>query len=125
MFKDADKAKDMLAENLYDVFIVEPYGGGYWEVHTVQNGFKTAQVVTPIKPDGAAYERAYGNNIPWAIMVPGDFKYPLEWHSIGKNKNGEMSGAYCEPGHAFPEWAADSETATDWYLHPDEELVFQ
>lgn len=125
VFKDAEKASNMLAENLYDVFIVEPYGGGYWEVHTVQNGFKTAQVVTPIKPDGAAYERAYGNNIPWAIMVPGDFKYPLEWHSIGKNKNGEMSGAYCEPGHAFPEWAADSETATDWYLHPDEELVFQ
>ena len=125
VFKDAEKASNMLAENLYDVFIVEPYGGGYWEVHTVQNGFKTAQVVTPIKPDGAAYERAYGNNIPWAIMVPGDFKYPLEWHSIGKNKNSEMSGAYCEPGHAFPEWAADSETATDWYLHPDEELVFQ
>ena len=125
VFKDAEKASNMLAENLYDVFIVEPYGGGYWEVHTVQNGFKTAQVVTPIKPDGPAYERAYGNNIPWAIMVPGDFKYPLEWHSIGKNKNGEMSGAYCEPGHAFPEWAADSETATDWYLHPDEELVFQ
>lgn len=125
VFKDAEKASNMLAENLYDVFIVEPYGGGYWEVHTVQNGFKTAQVVTPIKPDGAAYERAYGNNIPWAIMVPGDFKYPLEWHSIGKNKNGEMSGAYCESGHAFPEWAADSETATDWYLHPDEELVFQ
>ena len=125
VFKDAEKASNMLAENLYDVFIVEPYGGGYWEVHTVQNGFKTAQVVTPIKPDGPAYERAYGNNIPWAIMVPGDFKYPLEWHSIGKNKNGEMSGAYCEPGYAFPEWAADSETATDWYLHPDEELVFQ
>ena len=125
VFKDAEKASNMLAENRYDVFIVEPYGGGYWEVHTVQNGFKTAQVVTPIKPDGPAYERAYGNNIPWAIIVPGDFKYPLEWHSIGKNKNGEMSGAYCEPGHAFPEWAADSETATDWYLHPDEELVFQ
>ena len=125
VFKEADKANQMLAEYFYDVFIVEPYGGGYWEVHTVQNGFKTAQVVTPIKPDGAAYERAYGNNMPWAIMVSGDFKYPLEWHSIGKNKNGEMSGAYCEPGHAFPEWAADSETATDWYLHPDEELVFQ
>lgn len=125
VFKEADKANQMLAENLYDVFIVEPYGGGYWEVHTVQNGFKTAQVVTPIKPDGAAYERAYGNNMPWAIMVSGDFQYPLEWHSIGKNKNGELSGAYKTLGHAFAEWAEDSETATDWYLYPDEEEVFK
>ncbi|MBO7591738.1 MAG: LruC domain-containing protein [Prevotella sp.] len=125
VFKEADKANQMLAENLYDVFIVEPYGGGYWEVHTVQNGFKTAQVVTPIKPDGAAYERAYGNNMPWAIMVSGDFQYPLEWHSIGKNKNGELSGAYKTSGHAFAEWAEDSETATDWYLYPDEEEVFK
>ena len=125
VFKDADKANEMLAENLYDVFIVEPYGGGYWEVHTVQNGFKTAQVVTPLKPDGAAYDKAYGNNMPWAIMVPGDFKYPIEWHSIGSNKNGEMTGAYKTPGHAFAEWAADSEKATDWYLYPDEELVFK
>lgn len=123
VFNDAEKAKTMLKENLYDVFIVEPYNGGYWEVHTVQNGFKTAQVFKPTKPAG--YAEAYGSNMPWAIMVPGDFQYPIEWHVIGKLKDGELTGAYSTPGHSFAEWAEDSETATDWYLYPDEELVFK
>ena len=123
VFKDADKAREMLAENLYDVFIVEPYNGSYWEVHTVQNGFKTAQVITPVKPDG--YAQAYGSNMPWAIMVPGDFKYPNEWQVIGWNKNGEITGAYKEAGHSFAEWAENSNNATDWYKYPTSGLVFE
>ena len=125
VFKDAEKASSMLAENLYDVFIVEPYGGSFWEVHTVQNDFKTAQVITPVKPNNDAYIKAYGNNMPWAIMVPGDFKYPNEWQIISKNKNGQLTGAYKTPGHSFAEWAANSSEATDWYLYPDENLVFK
>ncbi len=123
VFKDADKAKDMLAENLYDVFIVEPYGGGFWEVHTVQNGFKTAQVLNPTKPAG--YAEAYGSNMPWAIVVPGDFKYPNEWQVIGKRASGALTGAYQTAGHSFAEWAEDSEKATDWYLYPTDGLVFE
>ena len=123
VFKDADKAKSMLAENLYDVFIVEPYNGAYWEVHTVQNGFKTAQVITPIKPEG--YAQAYGSNMPWAIMVPGDFKYPKEWQVIGKRTGGALTGAYQTAGHSFAEWAEDSEKATDWYLYPTSGLVYE
>jgi len=123
VFKDADKAKDMLAENLYDVFIVEPYGGGFWEVHTVQNGFKTAQVLNPTKPAG--YAEAYGSNMPWAIVVPGDFKYPNEWQVIGKRASGALTGAYQTAGHSFAEWAEDSEKATDWYLHPTKGLYFE
>ena len=115
VFKDADKANQMLAENLYDVFIVEPYNGSYWEVHTVENGFKTLQVITPTKPEG--YSQAYGDNMPWAIMVSGDFKYPYEWKSI--------TNAYKEPGHSFAEWAENSSTATDWYDHPTSGLVFE
>jgi LruC domain-containing protein len=123
VFKDADKAKTMLAENLYDVFIVEPYGGAYWEVHTVQNGFKTAQVFNPTKPAG--YAEAYGSNMPWAIMVPGDFKYPYEWQVIGKRTGGALTGAYQSAGHSFAEWAEDSSKATDWYLYPTNDLVFE
>lgn len=123
VFKDADKAREMLAENLYDVFIVEPYGSAYWEVHTVQNGFKTAQVITPVKPDG--YAQAYGSNMPWAIMVPGDFKYPNEWQVIGKRTSGVLTGAYQTAGHSFAEWAENSEKATDWYLYPTDGLVFE
>ena len=125
VFKDADKAREMLAENLYDVFIVEPYGSAYWEVHTVQNGFKTAQVITPVKPNNDAYIKAYGNNMPWAIMVPGDFKYPYEWQVIGKRENGEITGAYKEAGHSFAEWAENSNNATDWYKYPTSGLVFE
>ena len=115
VFNDEDKAKSMLAKNLYDVFIVEPYNGSYWEVHTVENGFKTLQVITPTKPEG--YSQAYGDNMPWAIMVSGDFKYPYEWKSI--------TNAYKEPGHSFAEWAENSSTATDWYKYPTSGLVFE
>lgn len=128
VFKDAEKAQTMLQQNLYDVFIVEPYNGSYWEVHTVQNGFKTAQVITPLKPKGVAgktYEEAYGTNMPWAIMVPGDFKYPNEWQVIGKKNGGLLSGAYKESGHSFGEWAENSATATDWYKYPSSGLVFE
>lgn len=125
VFKDANKANQMLAENLYDVFIVEPYNGSYWEVHTVENGFKTKQVITPNKPDGSAYAEAYKSNMPWAIKVPGDFKYPYEWQVIGWNKGGENKGAYNEPGHSFAEWAENSNNATDWYKYPTSGLVFE
>ena len=124
VFKDADKAKTMLAENLYDVFIVEPYNGAYWEVHTVQNGFKTDQVITNRKPE-PGYSNAYGSNKPWAIMVPGDFKYPYEWQIIGTRSSGVLSGAYQTAGHSFAEWAENSEDATDWHLFPTGGLVYE
>jgi LruC domain-containing protein len=124
VFKDADKAKTMLAENLYDVFIVEPYNGAYWEVHTVQNGFKTAQVITPLKPE-PGYSDAYGSNKPWAIMVPGDFKYPYEWQVIGERSGGLLTGAYQTAGHSFAEWAENSENAQDWHLYPTSGLVYE
>ena len=115
VFKDVEVANKMLDKTLYDVFIVEPYNGSYWEVHTVENGFKTLQVITPTKPEG--YSQAYGDNMPWAIMVSGDFKYPYEWKSI--------TNAYKEPGHSFAEWAENSSTANDWYDHPTSGLVFE
>jgi LruC domain-containing protein len=124
VFKDAAKAKEMLATKLYDVFIVIPYNGSYWEVHTVQFGFKTAQVITTRKPE-PGYSTAYGSNMPWAIMAPGDFKYPYEWQVIGNNKDGEIIGAYKESGHSFAEWAENSDDATDWYKYPTAGLVYE
>ena len=122
VFKDEDKAKSMLAEKYYDVFIVEPYNGSYWEVHTV--GFKTAQVITPFKPE-PGYTQAYGSNKPWAIKVSSDFQYPNEWQVIGKRENGEITGAYKEAGHSFAEWAENSNNATDWYKYPTSGLVYE
>lgn len=128
VFNDETKAKNMLKENLYDVFIVEPYNGAFWEVHTVQNNFKTAQVITPLKGTNSAgktYDQAYGSNMPWAIQVPGTFRYPIEWQGIGYKKSGALSGAYKTAGHSFGEWAEDCSTATDWYNYPDASLVFE
>lgn len=131
IFKDAEKAKEMIDQKFYDVFIVEPYNGSYWEVHTVQNDFKAEQVVTPLKPEGTNginYDW-YATNpetgrLPWAIMVPGDFKYPIEWTPIGRSSDGIITGAYHEPSHSFPEWASNMQEATDWYNHPDNNYVF-
>ena len=130
VFKDAAKAQSMLAENLYDVFIVEPYNGAFWEVHTVQNGFKTAEVLTepkPVSSSGKSYAEAYGTNMPWAIMTPGTFQYPIEWQKIGlRNRTSQaVEGAYATAGHSFAEWAEDATKATDWYEFPDNTLVFQ
>ena len=63
--------------------------------------------------------------MPWAIMVPGDFKYPYEWQVIGNNKDGEIIGAYKESGRSFAEWAENSDDATDWYEHPTAGLVYE
>jgi len=130
VFKDAAKAQGMLAENLYDVFIVEPYNGAYWEVHTVQNGFKTAEVLTdpkPVSSSGKTYAEAYGSNMPWAIMTPGNFQYPIEWQKIGlRNRSTQaIEGAYATEGHSFAEWAENATKATDWYNYPDNTLVFK
>ncbi len=126
VFNSADKAKDMADQRMYDVFIVEPYNGAYWEVHTVQNNFKALQVVTPLKPDGYDWyaTNADTGNLPWAIMVPGDFKYPIEWTPIGRGTEGLYTGAYRAASHSFAAWARNRTEATDWYNYPDSESVF-
>ncbi len=124
-FNTVEAANVMLSQINYDVFIVEPYNGAYWEVHTVP--YKTMQVITTIKPAG--YEQAYGDNMPWAICVPvtkdNNFKYPNEWQVIGRKAGSVLSGAYQEAGHSFGEWAEDHTKATDWYLYPTAGLVFE
>ncbi len=123
VFRSKQKAQS-IAENNFDVFIVEPYNSGYWEVHTVQNGFKTAQVIAPLK--GGDYAAKYGDNTPWAIMTPGnDFKYPVEWQNIGKKESGMLTGAYKNAEHAFGNWAENPSTNMDWYLYPSDGLVYE
>lgn len=116
-----DKAKTALfkQENI-DLFIVEGHNGGYYEVHTVP--FKTDEVLVEYLKNIAD---KYTDNIPWAICVPGDFKYPLEWHIIGVSDGGVISGAYKEFGHSFAEWAKDHTKATDWYKYPTATDVYE
>jgi hypothetical protein len=46
-----------------------------------------------------------------------NFKYPIEWKPINE--------AYNTPGHSFSEWATDRTQATDWYLYPTAEMVYE
>lgn len=118
-FRNEDDAKRMLDQATYDAFIVEPYNGSFWEVHTVQNGRKGALVLHPevhINSYDAylnAYVRSEIGNLPWAVMVKGDVAYPYEWVKITE--------AYPE----FNGWAKNRETNTSWYLHPLADKVFK
>lgn len=122
-FELTDEAKTaFFTEQYLDPFIVEGYNGTNWEVHTVP--FKTEEVLSDYS---TGVNRAYTDNFPWAICVPGNsFKYPIEWQSIGSFKeNDGIDGAYKEPGHSFAEWARDRRQATDWYNYPTKGLVYE
>jgi hypothetical protein len=75
------------------------------------------------KYDSYKYEDIF--NYPWAISVPGSFKYPMEWQYIGAMEGTFIDGAFREEGHSFGEWAKDHNQATDWYNYPDEELIYK
>lgn len=114
-----EAAQRFVSDN-FDLFIVEGFNGGYWEVHTYP--FKTVQVISQY---GGKDMTAYDDNYPWAVQVPGTFKYPKEWTSIGASKESFTGGAYQTAGHSFGEWARDKSQATDWYEYPTEELVYR
>lgn len=120
-FPSAEQAQAAVAENCFDVFLINPAG---YEIHTVQNGFKLAQALID-RQNFDAYVAAYGNAYTWGIMVPGTFKYPIEWTPIGGNKGYVATGAYQTTGHSFAAWATDQTQATDWYKYPDSSLVYE
>jgi LruC domain-containing protein len=109
VLKDAAKASLFVQNNL-DVFIVEGYNGGNWEVHTVR--FKYDEVISDYPKKNLRL--TYGDdNMPWAVCVPGNsFRYPIEWTSI--------TVAY----PFFSNWASNQSSNTDWYEHYEEEKVY-
>ena len=126
-FSSEALAQAAAAENKFDVFIINPSG---FEIHTVQNGFKLATVLKTL-PNMEAYRTAYGDNMPWAIVLPSTsvnpFKYPIEWTPIGGTKgyvSGDGKVAYDFENGSFADWASNSSNASDWYLHPTAGLVY-
>jgi LruC domain-containing protein len=118
---NSDEAAAKFSQANLDVFIVESYNGGFWEVHTTP--FKTTEV---IRQYASGDKSAYSDNFPWAVCVPGnDFKYPVEWQPIGARSGNVISGAYQTMGHSFAEWAENRNAATDWYLYPTAVLVYE
>ena len=70
---------------------------------------------------GAAYDNGY----TWALEVPYTwFRYPTYGNAMGSYKNGAIFGAYQRMTHSFGEWAADRNTAKDWYLYPVTTMVY-
>ena len=116
-----DYANKFVQEN-FDVFIVESRSGITWEVHTYP--FKWDEVLSAYASGNKLSSFRYANgvsgatsaieNYPWAICVPGDFKYPLEWKSICGNStvsNVTMGQSEEVPYPNFEAWAQLSEGA--------------
>ena len=118
-FKDDLDVSSLSLESL-DPFIIEGYNGSYWEVHT--HNYAKAQVLYPQSPSDA-------RNLPWAFCVPYDkFYWPLHKVAIGFQvvvSSKYSSGAYTTIGHSFGEWAADRTQSIDWYLYPDNNMVYK
>ena len=64
------------------------------------------------KTKGTTVKMAMQGENPHAIMIPGDFRYPLETICINK--------AYSE----FNNWGVDFIISTDWYRHPNIDKVY-
>jgi hypothetical protein len=109
----SEEAAAKFCESCLDVFIVEEYNGGFWEVHTVP--VKTQDVLAPYAGD----KSMYADNFPWAICVPGDFRYPIEWQPIGSSVSIQVV-AYDK----FGLWAKDRTSSKDWYKYPTAGLVY-
>ena len=118
-FATEQQAINAATQEHFDVFIVNP---SRFEIHTVQNGFKLANVLVD-RQNVSAYNQAYGDNMPWAIMLPSSdispFKYPVEWTPIGGTQGYvTQEVAYEFEDASFADWATNSASANDWYKHP-------
>lgn len=121
----------------YDIFIIEKYSGREWEVHTYPFKFdqviaQWANYVDKLTP----YIESSTSNYPWAIQVPGDFLYPIEWQSISGNKirttDTEEYGVETAAYPLFKSWAVNpnntDRNVQEWYLKENIEdinLVWQ
>ena len=119
VFKNEATARNMMNQEIYDCFIVEPYNGSFWEVHTVQNGRK-GDLVLHYDVHGKTYQEylnAYVNSgvgkVTWALLVPGTVAYPYEGIRITEAYN------------QFEGWGQNMNNNTQWYLYPTFGNVWQ
>lgn len=116
MFDSETTARSICAANL-DVFMIKQYNGGTWEIHT-----------PPFKLNNALFDystAAYDNPYIWALLLPGGTPYARETKPIGSFTDSNMlGGAYQTFGHSFGEWARDRNSATDWYMYPEKNMVY-
>lgn len=103
--------------NDIDLFILEEFNGSVFEVHT--QPYKTSEVFREWANKRVDGGSPYNSNYPWALLVPGKFRYPVEGLNIGKSHGTVIGGAYL----GFPQWAQQRNTSKDWYDHPQNQSV--
>ncbi|MGN0281389.1 MAG: LruC domain-containing protein [Prevotella sp.] len=116
-FKDDFHFNDFSFSDI-DLFIITAYNASFCETHIP-------------KYFGLRVLKDYLYNIdyiPWALLIPDVFRYPIEGKSIGMSWVGYnyYDGAYQNGQHSFGAWASDRNnvTAQDWYLYPYQPLVY-
>ena len=77
---------------------------------TIPDFLKTISIEN--KTTGKVVKIAQAGEPPFAVIVPGDFDYPLEHIAI--------TNAYSK----FVNWAQDMNVDKDWYIYPDEGKVY-
>ena len=103
-----------------DPFIIVPYSGFNFEIHTYP--YKFDEVYWEFMGDD---KRAYDDHLAWALLIPdGRFRYALEDIPIGTYRNGEIFGAYSKYLHSFGEWCRNHTIATDWWQNPASGMVY-
>lgn len=102
-----------------DVFSLEDFNSGKWEVHHFP--YKAYQAIN----DYGTNETATSNNMAWALRIPSaTFRYPIEGQSLGLYKDGVLTGAYMEQNHSYGQWVASHTSCLDWFLYPTTGLVY-
>ena len=110
----------MLSMSSLDPFIITPYNGVNFEIHTHQ--FKFSEVLwSYLGKDKTAYD----DHLAWALAIPDPlFRYPIEEMPLGTYRNGEIFGAYGKYMHSFGEWGRNQYAATDWWQYPSSSMGY-
>ncbi len=103
-----------------DPFIIESNQAIHFEVHTYKHKFQ--EVIWQYMGDD---KTAYDDFLAWALVIPdASFRHSLEGMPLGTYRNGELFGAYGLLNHSFGQWARNYRTSYDWWMHPNEALVY-
>ncbi len=118
-FKEEGLA-NTLTYSALDPFLLVNYGGTTWEVHKYLYKFNET-----LYSYYSGNPSAYDNGFAWALEIPYTwFRYPLAGESMGSYKKGVLYGAYQTFGHSFGEWGTDRQHSRDWYLYPNNSIVY-
>lgn len=117
--KDGKDIFSYVALSNIDPFIIEVYNSLNMEVHTYQ--YKYTQTLWKFHSGQTGDD----DHVAWGLLVPvSNFRYPVESLPIGRNRDGEIFGAYSRYNHSFGQWGRNKDTSRDWWKYPTEAQVY-